>query len=493
MASKFKKSEIEAAWGKAQKIRGKNPNLYRRDCRGNEVYKPSYEKHGSKSWVIVASRGGENGLLDLQILQADSMLAVGRSIEKGSVEKSMDGEKCSKNNFDKNDIGLPKLAKQMENDQKSDTRVEICLGSSIENPALIVSPLSADFCYADGAREYRSINLTDSKIDRLAPLLQALPSVFTAAEFFRGSYMEVIINGPLAVAGDNLFHAFARGGGGKIAEQAKLAKGLLSTLVAPAAILQIASCVLAQKHLADISKKLNDIKIAVQRVEAFQKAERKFTISAALDYFIQVAPSILQGEFQYKRNEMENWEGKLLGIQFHLENDLKREINNIEKLESGNIFFSKIQEAEKHTILLDDLMEQWLLCLRARAFGWQLLSMFPEEQFLKESRLKSILSSLNSMNDRVLKDKILFKLAEKMKKKIKEQGEGLFENKSDFNNKMSALNKWVKSIPQFNENIDALKLRLSNVEIMLAEQQRPLTLLVKLEAGKITEAFEMGD
>jgi len=34
----------EWAWEKAQKVRGKSPELYRRDEAGNELYKPSYGK-----------------------------------------------------------------------------------------------------------------------------------------------------------------------------------------------------------------------------------------------------------------------------------------------------------------------------------------------------------------------------------------------------------------------------------------------------------------
>lgn len=35
------KSDREWAWDQAKKVRGKNPNLYRRDELGNEIYKPA--------------------------------------------------------------------------------------------------------------------------------------------------------------------------------------------------------------------------------------------------------------------------------------------------------------------------------------------------------------------------------------------------------------------------------------------------------------------
>ena len=67
------KTDREKAWNKAPKVRGKNPNLYRRDLNGNELYKPSYGKQGEKSWEIdhkkPVSKGGSNNQRNLQILQ----------------------------------------------------------------------------------------------------------------------------------------------------------------------------------------------------------------------------------------------------------------------------------------------------------------------------------------------------------------------------------------------------------------------------------------
>lgn len=67
------KTEREKAWAKAPTVRGKNPNLYRRDSKGNELYKPSYGKQGVKSWEIdhkkPVSKGGSDSQRNLQVLQ----------------------------------------------------------------------------------------------------------------------------------------------------------------------------------------------------------------------------------------------------------------------------------------------------------------------------------------------------------------------------------------------------------------------------------------
>ena len=65
--------QIEHAWQKAATIRGKNPDVYRRDAHGNEIYKPSYGKQGDKSWEldhkVPVSKGGSEHLKNVRALQ----------------------------------------------------------------------------------------------------------------------------------------------------------------------------------------------------------------------------------------------------------------------------------------------------------------------------------------------------------------------------------------------------------------------------------------
>lgn len=65
--------EIDAVWEKGKPIKGKNPELYREDAFGNEIYKPSYGKEGEKSWEIDHKRppnkGGSESLRNKQPLQ----------------------------------------------------------------------------------------------------------------------------------------------------------------------------------------------------------------------------------------------------------------------------------------------------------------------------------------------------------------------------------------------------------------------------------------
>lgn len=68
--------DIEWAWNKTKKIRGKNPNLYRRDEEGNQIYKPAYGTNGEQGWEIdhrnPTSKGGTDHRRNLRALQTDA-------------------------------------------------------------------------------------------------------------------------------------------------------------------------------------------------------------------------------------------------------------------------------------------------------------------------------------------------------------------------------------------------------------------------------------
>ncbi|PLX08214.1 MAG: HNH endonuclease [Marinilabiliales bacterium] len=69
MAYQNKKDDV---WNKGKKIRSKNPDLYRKDKLGNELYYHSYGKNSSMGWEIDHSRpqskGGTDHLNNLQPL-----------------------------------------------------------------------------------------------------------------------------------------------------------------------------------------------------------------------------------------------------------------------------------------------------------------------------------------------------------------------------------------------------------------------------------------
>lgn len=65
--------QIDNAWNNATKIRGKNPNLYRKDDYGNPIYKLSYGKTSDMGWELdhkyPKSKGGSDSSKNLQAVQ----------------------------------------------------------------------------------------------------------------------------------------------------------------------------------------------------------------------------------------------------------------------------------------------------------------------------------------------------------------------------------------------------------------------------------------
>ena len=63
-------------WSKAEKINGKNPNVYRKDPYGNELYYGSYGKYSEKGWQIdhikPKNLGGSDDIKNLQALHSST-------------------------------------------------------------------------------------------------------------------------------------------------------------------------------------------------------------------------------------------------------------------------------------------------------------------------------------------------------------------------------------------------------------------------------------
>lgn len=65
--------KVEEAWNNAHKIRGENPDVYRRDDYGNIMYKLSYGRQSEMGWEIdhkhPISKGGTDTPNNLHVVQ----------------------------------------------------------------------------------------------------------------------------------------------------------------------------------------------------------------------------------------------------------------------------------------------------------------------------------------------------------------------------------------------------------------------------------------
>lgn len=71
--SNYTDDRLDQIWDKGKRVRGKDPNLYRRDKEGNVIYKPSYGKDTEMGWNVdhskPKSKSGTDHLNNLQPLQ----------------------------------------------------------------------------------------------------------------------------------------------------------------------------------------------------------------------------------------------------------------------------------------------------------------------------------------------------------------------------------------------------------------------------------------
>lgn len=367
-------------------------------------------------------------------------------------------------------------------------------------------PVSSDFLVVGTSEDAPALSLTqiseptvvkwnpvidDNGISVLNPLLQAVPNLVTAGEVATSKYMEVVINGPLLKAKGQDGYRLITMIDGKPSHGSLLDPGKLSTIVNASALFQLASVAVAQKHLADISRKLSEIKASVDRIRDHQKNERRGVIKGAISYFNQVAQAVLSGELdQSIRNQIECHEAHLIQVQEHLIDEIRQESQAILSVKDETKFGSKgLEDAiRKHQELLEDLYKQQLLCIRARACGWQLLVACPDNGHLKENRKRDIEEAAELLEESgdLLSSTDLF-----MRQKVKSMS-ALWDSNVTVNKRKLSLLDWnTRLIEEVSQCKDEIIRDLRAGEAVGAKQIQPVTMLIKVENERIVATFPL--
>jgi len=273
----------------------------------------------------------------------------------------------------------------------------IVIGTNSASPLVTIDAVPA----INGFEKAKPLDAkSDKSISRLSVLCQAVPSLLVAGEASGKKLMEVVINGDLVRAADgNGLRAFAMNGK-SIAEQARLFEvSNLQNMINAAAIWQIASVVVAQKHLADISKKLDEIKAGVQHISQFLENQRKSRVLATYDYLVQVYLAIKGGDLpDSSRINLESCERDLLEIQHHLEMEYRQKVGK--KVEHTEVFGTEelTNDIGEKISELEAITGDITLCLKTRIAAWHVLSLFPGDPQLKVARRASIQKSIDSFS-----------------------------------------------------------------------------------------------
>lgn len=357
---------------------------------------------------------------------------------------------------------------------------ELLIGSNPNQPALRIAPLMDEQRFAEAT----PAQLKGSVAGRLNSLLQAAPALLTQNELSSGrKYMEVAINGDLvrSSTGDG-YRAFTMGPKG-IKEHAVLHEpSRLENIVNAAAIWQVASVVVAQKHLADINTKLEAINKGINRIQASLSAGRRGLIVATHSYLRQAADSIRAGELpEALRHQLENCERDLLAAYEHLVAEFRSQATeDVKHTETLGTEQLTADLKAKHKSL-ETLADELSLCIQTRVLAWYVWSVYPGEPIFKAARKTSIeasiaeLSKLNAMRAQQL-DTDLAKV-----KAIFNLGSTL-EERRDSIRQQSVITGIVLEQHQ-KANNDELN-RSAN---LLLKYDRPVSFVVALEDGRFGE------
>lgn len=269
---------------------------------------------------------------------------------------------------------------------------------TIESRSIVAASFDLAPEWRRGARALEPASIPG--IDRLAPLLHAMPGLAAAMQQQSAQYVRVVVNGPLAKAADgNGLRGWVHDGT-KFVEQARFYEDArLRNLVNSAAVFNIASTVVAQKHLADIQARLEAVEKGVLAIRAFQQDERKSTIEGSVTYLRQVGQRILGGDpAPDVRPVLEKLELELIRCQDHLETDLRNLSDSLTNLKVppslGTSALAALLKGEQ--IRFQALIEQWTLCQCARLAGSQLIEISDPGANL-ESRRQDLVRSATGM------------------------------------------------------------------------------------------------
>lgn len=275
----------------------------------------------------------------------------------------------------------------------------IIIGEDEQHPLVEISVTDSK-----QAKEYKRIPFLDALSNIASVAAQAAPALMTAAEVANKHIMEVVIHGDLAKAADgNGLRAFSRASNGNFTEHARLYHAdSLSNLVNAAAVWQIASVIVAQKHLADINRKLEDLQDGVNRISDFQQTERKTRIQAIFDSLKEKIEFLTHVNSKQRKvilnaSILSKYDDDLKQIYLHLKADLEK--YGLQKVEHKEMFGTAelTTGIEKKVKEVDELSGLAFLCLSLRLICCHLMDHLGDMDSIKELLQQRIVQELENL------------------------------------------------------------------------------------------------
>ncbi|EFH7843693.1 hypothetical protein GJ336_20060 [Escherichia coli] len=331
-----------------------------------------------------------------------------------------------------------------------------------------------------------------TEISRLGPLLQTLPSLATAAHVASHHYMEVIIDGALAKVKDGSgYRGFSLGEKGVKAHAVLLNPDKLNQLVNASILLNVASAILAQKHLADISNKLTQIIETIREISAFQNNARKSEIVGAIQYLQQITPVVIEGQSSPEiRQILEAIEKDFSTLQDHLLTDIAFAGEKVASINDGSFFSSatitsKIQAQQK---IIEERTMEWDLAMRVRGQALHLVSHSEGQTMLVERRQQAIEHHYAQF------DTVISKVEKQLQSRIDSIGAVAEQANTTSANKV-ILRKWCNNrlMPQ---KVAIKEARMAFDQFQQNMLDKPLQtsrMLVEMKDGKPVKCYALPD
>ena len=331
-----------------------------------------------------------------------------------------------------------------------------------------------------------------TEISRLGPLLQTLPSLATAAHVASHHYMEVIIDGALAKVKDGSgYRGFSLGEKGIKAHAVLLNPDKLNQLVNASILLNVASAILAQKHLADISNKLTQIIETIREISAFQNNARKSEIVGAIQYLQQITPVVIEGQSSPEiRQILEAIEKDFSTLQDHLLTDIAFAGDKVASINDGSFFSSatitsKIQAQQK---IIEERTMEWDLAMRVRGQALHLVSHSEGQTMLVERRQQAIEHHYAQF------DTVISKVEKQLQSRIDSIGAVAEQANTTSANKV-ILRKWCNNrlMPQ---KVAIKEARMAFDQFQQNMLDKPLQtsrMLVEMKDGKPVKCYALPD
>ncbi|MDR1497081.1 MAG: hypothetical protein LBS59_01515 [Puniceicoccales bacterium] len=243
---------------------------------------------------------------------------------------------------------------------------------------------------------------------------------------------------------------------------------------------QMATLLVAQKHIADIAGKLSKIQEDIEKISSFLDSARTARIQAIYDYLGQIYASVNHGDIPPSfRPQLEAAERDLLEIQHHLEASYAHTINaktTHDELVGTGILKEKI---EQKITTLHSLSNDITFCLKTRIASLFLLTLFPDEQRLKQNRWDSVNASIQRL--RLLEHSARKEITHAINSISSNwnKKETLRSRKASLRDQYSLhTKKWTTALRSHEEEIQ-------HCARLLSQNTRPLTLLLQLQDGKL--------